>query len=404
MKQFLLFLSLLLSLAVTGQVNVTVNPVGTVCYNDSVAFTAHVTGLGSDTVTSYRWQKNFIDITGAADSVYVIMHVRDSSPGVYQCVVKVKGVDYTSNPVLLVMHPKMNFDIFYRFNPLACPTITEETIVNGKKVKIIKPLCIGQYKTLISGGTQFKNYPPYEYSWGGGFSQDTIVYGLCPGPNTFKVTDSVGCSLDSNFIVDVLKSPKVTFKFLPDSVLYITNPNIQVEFPESFENSIKPWSWDFGDSTFTVENLNPASHSYGEQFLRGRLSDTSKKNVYIKGKILVRLNYKFESQCDTTITNKLTIKVAKLKIANLLLPKGNPQNQRLAVHIEDDKERDYRDAYIGTELLVFDRWGKKVYNKKDYKSEDWDGDNLPDGTYFYILNCTGQFGDEVTKGSITILH
>jgi hypothetical protein len=40
----------------------------------------------------------------------------------------------------------------------------------------------------------------------------------------------------------------------------------------------------------------------------------------------------------------------------------------------------------------------------DYKSKDWDGDRMADGTYFYILRLTGMYGDEVQKGSVTILR
>ena len=55
------------------------------------------------------------------------------------------------------------------------------------------------------------------------------------------------------------------------------------------------------------------------------------------------------------------------------------------------------------ELLVFDRWGRKVYDDNDY-SNDWDGDNLPEGTYYYRLNTYGYYKNESFKGAVTILR
>jgi hypothetical protein len=35
-------------------------------------------------------------------------------------------------------------------------------------------------------------------------------------------------------------------------------------------------------------------------------------------------------------------------------------------------------------LQVFSRWGNKVYETSTYRN-DWRGDNLPDGVYYYLL-------------------
>ena len=382
MKHFFLFFSFLCSLVVTGQVNVTVKPADTiVCFRDSVAFTTLVTGSGTATIF-YRWQKNYIDISGpgATDSIYTIAHVLSSSPGIFRCIISVEGLGVdTSNDVILRMHPKMNFDTFYRYNPLGCATIDTTS----------RPLCIGQFKTLISGGTPSKIYPPYIYSWGGGFSQDTIVFGLCPGNHTFTITDSIGCSIDSVYNVDVLKSPKVDFDFIPKDTIYMTNPNIQVVFPDSMKKYLTNWNWDFGDK-IKIPNLNPVSHTYG---------DTTKP-----GLIYIRLSFTDLNGCDTIIIHELTVRLAELKITNLLTPNGDGANDTFKIQLKDGPTDDFRQAYLSNELIAYDRWGKKVYNRKDYKSEDWDGANLSDGTYFYILKCKGQYGDDVFKGSVTILR
>ena len=45
---------------------------------------------------------------------------------------------------------------------------------------------------------------------------------------------------------------------------------------------------------------------------------------------------------------------------------------------------DYLDAYDQNELYIFNRWGNEVYFAKNYQN-DWSGDGLTDGVYFYIL-------------------
>jgi gliding motility-associated-like protein len=241
----------------------------------------------------------------------------------------------------------------------------------------------------VSGGTQFKNYPPYIYEWGGGFSQDTIVFGLCRGHYTLKVTDSLFCSIDTSYFVDALKSPKVDFEFLPRDTIYLTNPNVQVFFSDTARPYMTNWTFDFGDSTI-IPNLNPSSHTYART-----------------GTFPVRLKFTDTNGCDTVITHDLVVKVAELQITNLLTPNGDLSNDSFKIKMIDpgaDPNIDFSEAYLSNEFVVFDRWGKKVFDKKGFKSEGWDGANLSDGTYFYILKCHGQYSDEVFKGSVTILR
>ena len=59
--------------------------------------------------------------------------------------------------------------------------------------------------------------------------------------------------------------------------------------------------------------------------------------------------------------------------------------------------------YPENELQVFSRWGNLVFTQKGYKnlwSGDWNGEELPDGTYFYIL--TLDEGTEPMKGYLQI--
>jgi len=54
------------------------------------------------------------------------------------------------------------------------------------------------------------------------------------------------------------------------------------------------------------------------------------------------------------------------------------------------------------ELVIFDRWGRKIYDTPNYKS-DWQAKGVPDGSYYYVLKTIGFYKTEKFKGSITIL-
>jgi len=172
----------------------------------------------------------------------------------------------------------------------------------------------------------------------------------------------------------------------------LSNPLVTVSFQDSLLKYLTNWEWDFGDSTL-VPNLNPASHNY--------------KTVR---KFIIDLNITDLNGCDSTISHEITVKTAKLKIPNVFTPDNDPNmvNESFIITIEDSPEENFGDAYISNELSILDRWGRVVYSKANYRSSkyggDWKGENLSDGVYFYILKCHGYYGDEVFKGSVTILR
>ena len=365
MKQFLLSIFLLTGYHSFSQVTCTVSPADTtVCFRDSIAFTTTITGQGPFT---YQWFKNDVAISKATDSIFPVPVVNYPDTGVYFCIVSNGTFTDTSNTARLRMHPKMIIDTLYRYNDLGCPLS-----------------CKGQFKVKVSGGA-----PPYNYEWGSGFSQDTIVFGLCQGTFKFSVTDTNHCSLDSTYYVDVLKLPKVDFTTDPKDTVYLTKPVVTVSFPDTSEYQLTNWEWVFSDTT-KVPNINPAAYVY---------PDTTSPGMHT-----IKLNFTDHNGCDTTIIHNITVKIAKLKIPNVFTPDNNDINETFTIKLEDDPNIDFSEVYMSNELQILDRWGRKVYSKTNYKSGEWDGKNLSDGAYFYILQCTGFYGVDVFKGSVTILR
>ncbi len=60
--------------------------------------------------------------------------------------------------------------------------------------------------------------------------------------------------------------------------------------------------------------------------------------------------------------------------------------------------------YPDNEVTIINRWGNQVYHSKSYKN-NWDGANLSEGTYFYVVRvklCDGQ--DKMFKGYVMIVR
>jgi len=374
MKRLVLLLFIMASLGSMAQMTVTVTPTGsfTWCYRDSVGYTAKITGTDTSQVV-YRWQKNGVDIPGADSSLLYFPHAKPSDTGEYRCIASKWAMIDTSNIVILKMHPKMQFDQLYRYNALACPL-----------------QCKGQFKALVSGGTPFKIYPPYMYSWHGGHSQDTLCFGLCPGKHRLTVTDSLGCSIDSIYFVDVLKLPPVRYTILPSDTIYLSNPTATLQFSDTVRKYISNWKWYMYfnvDSTITTSNVNPVSYTYDRS-----------------GQMLTQMRYRDNNGCDTTLQDTLTVKIINLFIPNAMT--SNPPNDKLTMK-EIAGEKSYRDitlsdVYLSNELWIYDRWGRRIYNTVNYVNSTWDIGKLPDGTYFYVFKGHGLYGDDMHRGSIQI--
>nr|MBP7515284.1 gliding motility-associated C-terminal domain-containing protein [Flavobacteriales bacterium] len=80
-----------------------------------------------------------------------------------------------------------------------------------------------------------------------------------------------------------------------------------------------------------------------------------------------------------------------LHVDDLFIPEGYSPN---GDGVNDRWEIRGIQAYPGSDLQVFNRWGKLIYESSGYHNE-WDGrsmngHDLPDDTYFYVLNLTGR--------------
>ena len=81
-----------------------------------------------------------------------------------------------------------------------------------------------------------------------------------------------------------------------------------------------------------------------------------------------------------------------LDIPNLFTPDGNALNERFV----SGKMKGVRNQH----LEIFNRWGQKIHESNDFKTEGWDGKTSLPGVYFWSLSYTNFKGESKTKTGI----
>ncbi len=373
MKHFFFLILLFAGLQGIGQTTVNIIPKDqTFCVGGTALFTVFV--IPSDTVEFYyQWRRNGTPVT-VPDSTQprlLLKQLTYADTGYYTVTAVSSSGSFNSDTVHLHLRLLLTVDTLYRYNALGCPGT-----------------CKGQMKTHISGGN-----PPYDYDWGGGEgSQDTIVTSLCKGTYVLNVfdSDSTHC-ISREYKVEVLSLPKITFT-KSDSILFLTNPLLTVQFADTSVKHLTNWEWTFfegnNDSTL-APNINPATHTYQKT-----------------GMFAIRLNFTDVNGCDSTIYDSIRVKVAELKIPDVFTPNGDQANDNFVIQVKDAGSQTINDVYISNELVILNRWGKTVYKKSNYISSDkigeWDGGKLAEGVYFFIFTGHGLYSDDVYKGSVLI--
>lgn len=116
---------------------------------------------------------------------------------------------------------------------------------------------------------------------------------------------------------------------------------------------------------------------------------------------VIRVNFKLaEDACtpfpDQVLTMEFRVKAPQLQDfvpPNIFTPNGDGLNDYFGI---PGLPSDFCSA-VFSNIVIYNRWGKEVYRSAS-SSFKWDGENVNDGIYFYVID----FGTSKYKGSITI--
>ncbi len=242
--------------------------------------------------------------------------------------------------------------------------------------------CITAPITLDAG------YPGYEYNWTTGASSQTINVTVS-GTYVVTVSEEFGHGCDDRDTITIALNPIPDLKISSDLFGYDAinicshhTVNLTVNDEDGYldnPNYVYTYYWPGnGASTRTVA-------------LTCLPEGPNDIKVYVTGCTV--------EEAVKTVTTRL----CSLELPNVFTPNDDQYNQFLKITgIED---------FPNSTLQVFNRWGKKIFESKNYNNSDnaWDGGNQADGVYYYVL--TVNYGGENNcmearnyNGTITIIR
>lgn len=201
-----------------------------------------------------------------------------------------------------------------------------------------------------------------------------------------SVVDSKGCASDVN-VPGVVSLWGIE---PPTSNESITYPNIDLIFEndlitfESNANSFDSLYWIF-------ENNTPSN--FGELNVIRSFADSGNYTSILRLVKLTAPNGSVACALDDSLDFYVRYKFTPL-VHNVFTPNGDNINETLWI--------DYLEYYGENELILFNRWGNEIYRTTNYQN-DWKGDNLPDGTYYYQITAEGDFKSP-HRGSFMIIR
>ncbi|MCX6290680.1 MAG: gliding motility-associated C-terminal domain-containing protein [Bacteroidetes bacterium] len=142
------------------------------------------------------------------------------------------------------------------------------------------------------------------------------------------------------------------------------------------------------------------SDDFGATFFPVAGSSTSATNTsYVKpsttGNYYVRIRTTGPSGL-VSLSNWYEFNVLKFDIIipTVFTPNGDNLNETFSIkHLE---------SYPNSKLMIFNRWGRKVYENNNYQN-DWKGDDLKEGVYYYTLKLSDKKAT-VFNGTISIIR
>ncbi|RLD46926.1 MAG: hypothetical protein DRI86_01880 [Bacteroidetes bacterium] len=102
-----------------------------------------------------------------------------------------------------------------------------------------------------------------------------------------------------------------------------------------------------------------------------------------------------EDEIDITSTN------CDVEVPNIITPNGDGSNDVFKIILKGTT-KDFYESFPNSKLIIFNRWGKKIYESNNYQN-DWSADNLTDGVYYWNLYLADGQETEM-NGSVTIMR
>ena len=337
-----------------------------VCINNTTGFTDFsLAGIG----TLNFWEWTFGDNTASTTTQNPTHNYPASGTYTAQLVVRNSYGCYDTARKMPVIYPLPNAN--FGINRICNGTLL--TMVFSDSSTVSSPETVNTWLWDFGGPGQSNVKNPTQLYPGSGFYNVTLI-----------ATSNHNCKDTIVKQVNLTPRPSAGFGYSISSGL---NVGTTVNFIDtsSYANN---WTWNFGDGITPSSSLQNPSTIY-----------------YVNGTYVVTQIVSDGYGCSDTARvalriNNVTNEISTL-IPNAISPNGDGKN--------DVWKLDFLNIlYPKATVEIYNRWGENVYSSEGGYTSPWDGtykgQNLPVGTYYYVLNLNDEIITEPFKGGILLIR
>ena len=311
------------------------------------------------------------------------------------------------------------------------PTVQNDTVICADEYQIIET-------SSFSGGSWSASGPGIASFSPNNTALNPLVSVTVQGQYTLTYTDSK-CSVSKSFVVDFVPAPVIPTDVTQCGLAYqITGsssfaggvwtatgpgtvsfgPDNTSQNPTISASSYGKYNITFTDNQCGVDtsfkvyfpsnvsvNLSNADICLGEEVVLDASSSVAEATyIWSTGStspsIIVTDSNVYEvivtGLCNADTANALvSTRVCNIDAPNVITPNGDNNNDVLFF--------EGLQHFPGSKLVVFNRWGNKVYESNNYLN-NWQPKDLSAGTYFYILTPGGTVDVDVINSSFTLFN
>jgi hypothetical protein len=221
-------------------------------------------------------------------------------------------------------------------------------------------ICLGASAWLMASGG-------VTYDWisgDGKFTSQQARFSVSPGDTAsyfVTITDIRGCITKDTVKISVV--PGIDLQFEATKIYdCFSRPSVQLK---NLTDPKEEVFLDFGDGTTSDQSQD--IHQFQKD-----------------GTYPVRVVGKKEF---CIYDKRVDLPVYELKVPNVITPGTSPNLNDIFVIQYGD--RPISESILRVSLSIFNRWGKRVYQTDDYR-DDWSGENVDAGVYFYEAEIIGE--------------
>ena len=212
----------------------------------------------------------------------------------------------------------------------------------------------GSALAIVNSGNE-----PFHYEWSDNGSETSLNDGLAAGMYSVTITDFYGCQTILDFEIEQ-----------PDLLeVELTSPESESGYNVSYHG---------GNDALIESTVNGGVPTYSYSWSTG----SEQEDLFGVGAGMYHITVMDRNGCMAQASIEI-IEPRLLEMPEGVSPNGDGNNDYFVVR--------GLDAYPDNDITIFNRWGNVVFQQSGYNN-DWDGSNnksvnLPDGTYFVILNA-----------------